>query len=49
MSGDRSFHSLAVLGKKKYLWVLILGKGIESLLRIDGFMQEGRLTRTWLL
>ena len=41
MSGGRSFHSLAVLGKKEYLWALILEKGIESLWHIEGFIYVG--------
>ena len=30
-SGGRSFHSLAVLGKKEDLWALIREYGIENL------------------
>ena len=37
-SGDRSFHNLAVRGKKEDLWALILEKGIENLCLNDGLM-----------
>ena len=41
MSGDRSFHNLAVLGKKECLLALILEKGIESVTQRGFYVREG--------
>ena len=39
-SAGRWFHSLAVLGKKEYMWALILEYGMENLLRNEGVMEN---------
>ena len=39
----RLFHSLAVLGKNKYMWAFVLEYGIENLLRNESV----RVVRVW--
>ena len=42
-SGGRSFHSLAVLGKKENLWALIRENGIENLFLNECLIRMGSL------
>ena len=51
-SEGRLSQSLAVLGKKEYLWALILENGMVNLFRSEGVIYGGReiLTRpVWIL